>query len=217
MASHHFIPGARFRFLTPSYDRLCRLLGMGDRMRAFEVRAIGPVAGKRVLEVGCGTGELLRSVARDSTAARLVGLDPDQGMIEQAGAKFRAAGIRAELLRGYAEALPFPDGSFDVVLSSLMFHHLDGPTKRAALREWRRMLAPGGVLVLVDFGVPRSALLRALTWPARLGLFEQVAENLRGRVPVLLDEAGFSSEEVGRYGDLIVAYVARTAGRVGAA
>jgi len=50
-----------------------------------------------------------------------------------------------------------------------------------------------------------------------LGLFEQVAENLRGRVPVLLDEAGFSSEEVGRYGDLIVAYVARTAGRVGAA
>ena len=217
MRSHHFIPGARFRFLTPSYDRLCRLLGMGDRMRAFEVRVIGPVAGKRVLEVGCGTGELLRAVSRGATPARLVGLDPDQGMLDQAGAKFRASGVAAELVLGYAEALPFPDGSFDVVLSSLMFHHLDAATKRTALREWRRVLAPGGVLVLVDFGAPRSALLRALTWPARLGLFEQVAENLRGRVPALLAEAGFSSEEVGRYGDIIVAHVARPASRVRAA
>lgn len=209
MNAHRFIPGAGFGFLTSSYDRLCRLIGLGERLRAFEVGVVGPVDGKRVLEVGCGTGELLRAVSRGARPARLVGLDPDPAMLAQAEAKLRAAGVEAELTRGFAEGLPFADGAFDLVLSSLMLHHLDAPTKRAALREWRRVLAPGGALVLVDFGAPRSALLRALLWPARLGLFEEVADNVRGKVPALLEEAGFSSREAGRYGDVVVAHVAR--------
>jgi len=148
MTSHRFFPGAGFRFLTPSYDRLSRLMGLGDRFRAFEVRAMGPLAGKRLLDVGCGTGELMRALPRDSGLARVVGLDPDPDMIAQADAKLRAAGVAAELARGWAQELPFPDRSFDVVVSSLMFHHLDGATKRAALREWRRVLTPGGRYLL---------------------------------------------------------------------
>ncbi|BDG02414.1 class I SAM-dependent methyltransferase [Anaeromyxobacter oryzae] len=205
MPSHHFIPGARFRFLTPSYDRLSRLMGFGERFRAFELRALGALDGKRVLDVGCGTGALLAEL-REAKPARLVGIDPDPAMLAQAEPKLRAAGVTAELLRGSADALPFPDGSFDVVVSSLMFHHLDGPTKRAALREWRRALAPRGALVLVDFGAPRNAMLRAVLWP--LGLFEHVAENMRGRLPALLEEAGFTCSEVGRYGGVVVALAA---------
>jgi ubiquinone/menaquinone biosynthesis C-methylase UbiE len=213
MPAHRFIHGARFGFLTGHYDRLCRLIGLGARLRAFQVRAIGPVDGKRVLEVGCGTGELLRAVARAGRPARLAGLDPDPKMLAQADAKLRGAGVEADLVRGWAQALPFPDGAFDLVLSSLMLHHLDTPTKRTALGEWRRVLAPGGALVLVDFGVPRSRLLRALLLVGRLGIFEEVADNLRGRIPAFLEEAGFSWREEGRYGDLIVAYVAdRAAG-----
>jgi SAM-dependent methyltransferase len=121
-----------------------------------------------------------------------------------------------------ADALPFPDGSFDVVVSSLMFHHLDAATKRGALREWRRVLAPGGALVLVDFGAPRSALLRVVLWP--VGLFEHVTDNLRGRIPALLDEAGFACREVGRYGgrgrsprgDASSEHAVRSAARLGA-
>jgi ubiquinone/menaquinone biosynthesis C-methylase UbiE len=209
MTSRHFIPGARFGRLTPAYDRLCRMMGFGERMRAFETGVIGSTAGKRLIEVGCGTGELLRAACREATPARVVGLDPDPAMLAQAEAKLRDAGIAAELVRGTAEALPFPDGSFDLVLSSLMLHHLDTATKRAALREWRRVLAPGGSLVLVDFGVPRSRLLRLVLWPARFGLHEQVGDNLRGRVPAFVREAGFSCEERGRYADLLVAYVGR--------
>jgi ubiquinone/menaquinone biosynthesis C-methylase UbiE len=207
--SHRFIPGARFGFLTSSYDRLCRLLGLGEAFRAFEVAVVGPVEGKRVLEVGCGTGELLRALARKGAPARLVGLDPDPAMVAQAEAKLRASGVPGEVERGFAQALPFPDGAFDVVVSSLMLHHLDAATKRAALREWRRVLAPGGALVLVDFGVPRSALLRALLSPGRLGVFEHVSDNLSGRVPAFLEEAGFSWTEAGRYHDLVIAHVAR--------
>jgi ubiquinone/menaquinone biosynthesis C-methylase UbiE len=206
MPSDNFIRGARFRFLTPSYDRLSRLVGLGERFRAFEVRAVGPLDGKRVLDVGCGTGALLVALRREAKPARLVGVDPDPDMLAQAEPKLRAAGVAAELLRGSADALPFPDGSFDVVVSSLMFHHLDAATKRGALREWRRVLAPGGALVLVDFGAPRNALLRVVSWP--LGLFEHVADNLRGRIPALLDEAGFACREVGRYGGVVAALAA---------
>jgi ubiquinone/menaquinone biosynthesis C-methylase UbiE len=211
MPARHFIPGANLGFLTGHYDRLCRLVGLGARLRAFELRVVGPVDGRRVLEVGCGTGELLRAVAAAGRPARLAGLDPDPKMLAQADAKLRGAGVEPELVRGYAQALPFPDGSFDLVLSSLMLHHLDTPTKRSALREWRRVLAPGGALVLVDFGVARSRALRALLWAGKLGIFEEVADNLRGRVPAFLDEAGFAWREEGRYGDVIVAYVARPA------
>ncbi|WP_242393230.1 class I SAM-dependent methyltransferase, partial [Anaeromyxobacter oryzisoli] len=77
------------------------------------------------LDVGCGTGALLVALRREAKPARLVGVDPDPDMLAQAEPKLRAAGVAAELLRGSADALPFPDGSFDVVVSSLMFHHLD--------------------------------------------------------------------------------------------
>lgn len=207
MTRDRFIPGAGFGFLTSSYDRLCRLIGLGEPLRTFELGLVGPVDGRRFLEVGCGTGELLSTIARAGRPARLAGVDPDPAMLAQAEAKLRAAGLAPELLRGFAQALPFADGTFDVVLSSLMLHHLDGPTKRAALREWRRVLAPGGALVLVDFGPPRSRLLRALLWPTRFGLFEEVAENMRGRIPALLEEAGFAPREAGRYRDVVVAHV----------
>jgi ubiquinone/menaquinone biosynthesis C-methylase UbiE len=210
MSKGGFIPGANVGFLTSSYDRLCRLIGLGEGLRTFELGLVGPVDGRRFLEVGCGTGELLRTIARAGRPARLAGVDPDPAMLAQAEAKLRAAGVQPELTRGFAQALPFAGGTFDVVLSSLMLHHLDGPAKRAALREWRRVLAPSGTLVLVDFGPPRSRLLRALLWPTRFGLFEEVAENMRGRIPALLQEAGFSPREAGRYRGLVVAHVARS-------
>jgi ubiquinone/menaquinone biosynthesis C-methylase UbiE len=89
-----------------------------------------------------------------------------------------------------------------------MLHHLDRATKLLALREWRRVLAPGGRLVLVDFGVPRSRLAWLLLWPLRFDLFEEQSDNFRGRVPGLLRAAGFGFEEVGVYRSAIVAYVA---------
>lgn len=212
MTTRRFIPGAHFHALTRSYDRLCRLVGLGKRLRAFEVAVAGRLDGKRVIEVGCGTGELLLALGRASRPERVVGLDPDPAMIAQAVEKLAAADVRTTFVLGGAEALPFPDASFDLVVSSLMLHHLDGATKRAALREWRRVLAAGGALVLVDFGVPRSRLLRVLLWPARLGLFEEVADNVRGRIPALLAEGGFSFAEAGRYRDGIVAYRATPLG-----
>jgi demethylmenaquinone methyltransferase/2-methoxy-6-polyprenyl-1,4-benzoquinol methylase/phosphoethanolamine N-methyltransferase len=202
-----FIPAARFHALTPVYDRLCRLLGLGAGLRRFEMGLLEGLQPWAVLEVGCGTGELLAAVAKRFPKAALVGVDPDTAALRRARAKLERFGKRVRFFTERAEALPFPRGSFDLVLSSLMLHHLPAEAKVRAMREWHRVLAPEGVLILVDFGRPDSWWLRALSWPLRP--FEHVADNLRGATPGILTEAGFRHGLAGRFGGLIFAYQAR--------
>jgi len=104
----------------------------------------------RMLDVGCGTGTLLTVMAYDPRCEQLVGLDYAEQMIHRAAQKF-AAGPHADKLRavrGDAERLPFASGAFDVVTCCNSFHHY--PDQAAALREFRRVLRPGGMLVLID-------------------------------------------------------------------
>jgi ubiquinone/menaquinone biosynthesis C-methylase UbiE len=208
MTGPAFIPPLRFRALTSVYDLACRSMGLGDRFRRFEIALLAD-SPRRVLEVGCGTGELLRFVAERFPAAELTGLDLDAEALGRARRKLDAAGARAELVPGRGDSLPFPDGSFDLVLSSLMLHHLDTETKVRALKEWRRVLDKDGSLLLVDLGVPRTFLTRVLLWPLRFHILEEQADNFRGRVPELLRTAGFDFEEAGVYGSVVVAYRAR--------
>lgn len=100
-----------------------------------------------VLDVGCGTGLLLRRVAAVFPGAELVGVDPAEEMVHQAEVSM-PTGVGARFAQGAAEALPFADASFDLVLSSMSFHHW--ADQQTALREVRRVLAPGGLLALAD-------------------------------------------------------------------
>jgi SAM-dependent methyltransferase len=77
MADHKFIPPLRFRALTSVYDLACRTMGLGDRLRRFEIGLLSGDAPRRILEVGCGTGELLRFIGKRFPTAQLTGLDPD--------------------------------------------------------------------------------------------------------------------------------------------
>ena len=117
----------------------------------------------------------------------------------------------ARLDQGSAAALPYPDASFDLVVSSLMLHHLDTGDKLRMLRECRRVLTGRGQLVLVDFGQPRNRIARWLTWPLRFRILEEQADNFRGRVPGLMTAAKLVFEEVGAYGPFVMAYRARRA------
>lgn len=211
MTQPRYIPPAGIHALTPLYDVACRALGLGERLRRFEIALLEDMSPRRILEVGCGTGELLRYAGARFSQAALAGVDPDVAALDRARRKLAGAGLTADLLEGRAESLPFADGSFDLVLSSLMLHHLDTATKLRALAEWRRVLDPRGLLLLVDFGVPRSLVTKVLLWPLRFHIFEEQADNFRGRVPAMLREAGFEIEEAGVYGSVVVAYRARLA------
>lgn len=120
-------------------------------LNAVEATGVSPVT---LLDVGCGTGRLLRDARARWRETQLIGVDPAEGMIAVA----RELTPEAVLLVGSAEALPLGDGSVDVVLSTLSFHHWRD--QQAGLREIARVLRPGGRFVLVDVASPH--------WLARL-------------------------------------------------
>jgi ubiquinone/menaquinone biosynthesis C-methylase UbiE len=147
--------------------------------------------GVRVLDLGCGTGELALALARREPQALITGLDPDPLALARAREKGSAAGANIEWTQGYAGHAPFPDCSFDQIVSSLVIHHLSSEQKREAFRDALRLLRLGGALHVLDFGPPRTRLDRALT--ALLHHGEQLRDNVSGALPVWLREAGFSS------------------------
>ena len=102
---------------------------------------------KAILDIGCGTGVLLRRLASIYPQAQLVGVDAAAGMIRQAQVAL-PPGSSLRFLEARAEELPFPDGSFDLVVSTMSFHHWQD--QRRGLAEVRRVLVPSGVFVLTD-------------------------------------------------------------------
>jgi ubiquinone/menaquinone biosynthesis C-methylase UbiE len=110
------------------------------------LRRIPMSATARVLDVGCGTGELLRRLRAKYPDAVLAGLDPVAEMLEVAREKLSG---REDLRIGYADSLPWPAASFDVVVSCNMFHYITHPVE--SLREMARVIRPGGALVLTDW------------------------------------------------------------------
>lgn len=110
-------------------------------------------AGEAVLDVGCGTGTLAIAAARRAGATGAVtGVDPSAELLERARKKARRAHAGVAFVQSGGEELPFPDASFDLVLSSLVLHHLSHDALRSSAHEMHRVLKPEGRLLLVDMG-----------------------------------------------------------------
>ena len=148
-ANRDFLPAAGLDFLLPLYDPMVKLLG-ADRARKklFDQASVQPC--HRVLDVGCGTGTFAVAIKGWVPSAEVVGLDPDPKALARGRRKAERAGVYIRFDQGFANALPYSDGSFDRVFSSLMFHHLPEDAKFATMREVRRVLKPGGSLHLLD-------------------------------------------------------------------
>lgn len=153
--------------------------------RALDLAQLRP--GESVLDVGCGTGILLlQARQRVGPAGRAVGIDPGVRQIEWARRKAARRGIAAEFDVGGIERLPYPDATFDAVLSTMMMHHLPDDLKSAGLAEIARVLVPGGRVVVVDF--KRSDRKDADFGAGRLAIQD---------VPQLMSVAGFTAVQQG--------------------
>ncbi|MEU0499478.1 class I SAM-dependent methyltransferase [Nocardia sp. NPDC005998] len=189
---HDYLPAAGRDALLPGYDLLTRLLGMYKLHETLVAQAeLAP--GQRVLEIGCGTGNLTIRAKRAQPAAELIGSDPDPLALARAERKAHGlSGIRFE--RAYAQELPYAEGEFDRVLSAMMLHHLETDIKTAALAEVLRVLRPGGSVHIVDVG---GAVTSDDGLVARLMLHnEHAADNLGDGIPQLLRSVGFDSAVV---------------------
>ena len=149
----HFLPAAGRDLFLPLYDPLTKLLG-GDRARRTLIDQAALAPGLDVLDVGCGTGTLVLQIRKFIPSVVTVGLDPDPKALARARRKAERESAIVRFDQGFADALPYPDASFDRVFSSMMFHHLEAADKEKMLREARRVLRPGGSLHLMDFAGP---------------------------------------------------------------
>lgn len=191
MSQRDFIPGLGKQFLMPLYDVVHHVFGLHPIHREM-VALAGLRDGQRVLDVGCCTGNLLRTTGKLHPEVELVGLDPDAKSLARAGRKARRAGLAMRLDRGFAQELPYPDDSFDRVFSSLMLHHLDGTSKDALLAEVRRVLRPDGMLVLADAVVDAHGGHDHGGMRGRMR--DKVRDNVGDAVSQLIAGAGFTVE-----------------------
>lgn len=179
------------------YDALVWLLTLG-RERALRERLLDLARLERdeaVLDVGCGTGTLaIGAKRRVGPGGSVHGIDPSPAMIARATRKAAKAGADVAFRTGVAEALPYPDAQFDVVLSTLMLHHLPRKARQECAREIRRVLKPGGRVLAVDFGA------RAHGKKSLIGHFHRRGGLTLDDVISVLTDAGLSVAESGPVG-----------------
>jgi len=156
-----------FAGLPRHYDRAGAALSFGQdpRWRAALVASIpvsNPPAHDRVLDVAAGTGMVAAALVR-RTGARVTALDQSPDMLAALRARLARDPLLAEAIEpmlGEAEALPFPDASFDALTFGYLLRYVDDPA--ATVRELARVVKPGGTVAMVEFGVPSRPVLRAL-------------------------------------------------------
>ncbi len=157
-----------YRRIAPWYDRLLDPFIRSWRARGRDL--FNPEKGAAVLEVGCGTGALLAYYR--AHGYRTTGIDMSSAMLGVARARL---GDRPRICRGDGARLPYPDGSFDLVLASLVLHEIEPGTRSAVLEDMVRVLRPEGCIGIIDYhplpkrtvkGLGTRLLMRGIEWSA---------------------------------------------------
>jgi ubiquinone/menaquinone biosynthesis C-methylase UbiE len=194
---NEYIPALSFRVLTPFYDFIQKYIVRDIRYKSRLIEQAQIQPGQRVMDLGCGTGTLAIMAKQAQPQADVFGLDADPQMLKVAQAKKDQEKLEVKFDVGFTNNLPYPDESFDRVLSSIMIHHLKTPDKEKTAHEIYRVLKPGGQLHIIDFGKP-------YTWYGKLlgpflHKFEEANDNVAGRLPEIFGAPGLKTEIVGHF------------------
>lgn len=200
------VPMARF------YDGMVNFLTLGQarrlRTRTVELALLKP--GESFLDVGCGTGGVtIPAKLQVGATGSAAGIDPASDMLAIARRKASQAGLEIDFRLGVIEALPYPDGTFDAVTSSLMMHHLPHHVQVRGLAEIRRVLKPGGRLLIADMTRPGTSFLKRLFTTLVLHHGHQIQFGLEDLAD-MLKAAGFEKIEPLDDDFLVIGFVRAT-------
>ncbi|MBI4788917.1 MAG: methyltransferase domain-containing protein [Chloroflexi bacterium] len=192
---------------TPQHDIFVRLMGLGvdgsNSRMVVEMAKIKP--GDKVLDVGCGTGDLTLTAKKYAGASGSAhGIDASPEGIAIARKKAERSGDGAVFDVGLIEKLAYPDATFDVVISRLVIHHLPDELKRQGFKEIYRVLKPGGLFFLVDFKPPSNPVLAHVFFA--LSHHRMTHSNVWGLAP-MLTETGFVAVASGPTRSALLAFV----------
>jgi len=193
-----FVPALRFKWATGLYDGLMQYFTRNNKLRQLSLEAVAPQAGEAILDFGCGTGSLTVVLANTVKKLRVSGYDIDPEVLSVAARKaaekplpnspeFHQVDVTdpATLPKG-------AEGSYNVVVSSLVFHHLSRRQKAQALKVINDVLATGGRFILIDWGPGANVFLKAAFWLVRV--FDGMSvtrDNINGKLPHMIEDAGF--------------------------
>ena len=188
-----FVHAAGRAWLTRVYDPVVALTSRERRFRALlgERVSAGLPDGGTVLDMGCGTGTFAITLAAARPDATVIGIDGDPEILGIARAKRGAE--RVDWREGLAGELDLSTESADAVVMSLLLHHLQPAAKHAALADARRVLRPGGMLHIADWGRPHDAIMRTAFGVLQLidGI-PNTRDHAAGRLPTFVADAGFA-------------------------
>jgi ubiquinone/menaquinone biosynthesis C-methylase UbiE len=198
--------GFSLDFLSDHYDLLTPAERSGFRKK--QVALIELQEGEQVLDVGCGTGSLsILARLAVGAAGRVCGIDIAPRMIRKAKEKAERYKLDIDFRSASITGLPFPDERFDVVISSLMFHHLPVPVKKEGLKEIHRVMKRDGRFFLADFSAPHvitaPLMFLLLVW------LSSTRYQLLGKLPGLIREAGFKNVSRVKKGVFLDSFIIR--------
>ena len=155
--------GVMFDHIAPRYDLMNRLMsvGMDRRWRRRQVERLALTGSDEVLDVATGTADVAIAVASRYRSARIIGVDPSEGMLAIGRQKVREAGYdeRIHLVAGDAQSLPFADARFAATCMSFGIRNV--PDRPQALREMARVTCPGGIVAILELGEPDAGAIAA--------------------------------------------------------
>jgi ubiquinone/menaquinone biosynthesis C-methylase UbiE len=199
--------GAVIHWTSP-HDIFVRWMGLGvngaNSRMIVEMAKIKP--GDKVLDVGCGTGDLtLTAENYVGMSGSAHGIDASPEGIDLARKKVKRSDSETVFEVGLVEKIPYPEATFDVVISRLVIHHLPDDLKRRGFVEIFRVLKPGGRVFLADFKPPTNPILAHVA-SALVGHRMMMQSNVES-IPPMLSEAGFVEVTSGPTRSVFLAFV----------
>ncbi|KDR95120.1 phosphoethanolamine N-methyltransferase [Peptoclostridium litorale DSM 5388] len=196
--------GISLDILADYYD--CLTFTEKSRFRRKQIELMDIHKGEKVLDVGCGTGVLsILSKTAVGESGEVEGIDIAPRMISNAQEKAKKANLNINFNVASIDELPYPDDYFDVVIASLVFHHLPVEIKREGLQEIHRVLKDDGRFFLCDFGSPH--ILTAPIMYLMLIWISPTRYQLLGKLPSLIVECGFKTAELIKKGIFLEYYI----------